>query len=166
MEGKSKIAVIPNKYKDTLDNLINSLDIESLDQPESADRPGTIDKGIRNLPRSRSALSSLLENDCLDKDALVTLLERAPCTQDFEVYECHGIALFSPKSRKHNMKRDKGVERMIRIKAIERNKRVRGVEGGHCGNKINLVIRKRSGSEANVYYHILCRYYQRLIVLR
>ena len=71
---------IPNKYKDTLDDLIDSSDIKSPDQPESPDWLGLIDKGIRNASRSRGASPSLLEaeEDCLDKDVLVTSLKLAP----------------------------------------------------------------------------------------
>ena len=34
-EGKSEIVAIPNKYKNTLDDLIDSSDTEFLDQPQS-----------------------------------------------------------------------------------------------------------------------------------
>ena len=79
-EGKSEIAEILNKYKDTLYDLIDSLDTEFSDQPESPDWPGPIDKGTRNAFRSKGALSSLLEEDCLDEDVLVTALEQVPKT--------------------------------------------------------------------------------------
>ena len=52
---------ISNKYKDTLDDLIDSSDIKSSDQPKFPDRLGPIDKGTRNAPKSRSASPSLLE---------------------------------------------------------------------------------------------------------
>ena len=80
MERKSGIATIPNKYKDTFDDLINSSDTESPDQPEFSDWPRLIDKRTCNTPRSRGASPSFLEKDCLDKDVLVMALERAPKT--------------------------------------------------------------------------------------
>ena len=82
-EGKSEIAAIPNKYKDSLDDLIDSSDTESPDQPESPDWLEPIDKGTCNVPRSRGASLSLSEEeeDCLDKDVLVTSLKLAPKTR-------------------------------------------------------------------------------------
>lgn len=38
MEKKSEITTIPNQYKDTLNNHINSSDIESLNQSEFPDK--------------------------------------------------------------------------------------------------------------------------------
>ena len=79
-EEKSEIAAIPNKYKDSLDDLIDSSDTKSLDQPEFPNWLGPIDKGIRNAPKFRSASPSLLEEEenCLDEDVLVTSLKLAP----------------------------------------------------------------------------------------
>lgn len=48
IESKSTIVVIFNKYKDTFDNLIDSLNEMSLDWLK------LIDKGLCNLPRSKS----------------------------------------------------------------------------------------------------------------
>ncbi len=53
-EGKSEIVVIPNKYKNTLDNLIDSSDVESLEVLRSKGAP------ISARPD--------LEEDHLDKD--------------------------------------------------------------------------------------------------
>ena len=82
-EGKSKIAAIPNKYKDTLDNLIDSSDTEFPDQSEFPNWPEPIDKGTCNLLRCRDTSLSLLEEDCLDEYVLVTALEWAPKTRNF-----------------------------------------------------------------------------------
>ena len=73
-----------NKYNDILDDLIDSLDTESPDQPEFLDRLEPIDKRTRNASRSRGASPSLSEEDeeCLDEDVLVTLLKLAPKTQE------------------------------------------------------------------------------------
>lgn len=71
------MTVILNKYKNILDDLIDSSDIESPDWPKS------INNRTHNGLRSKAASLSLLEKDCLDKDVLVMLLERAPKIKDF-----------------------------------------------------------------------------------
>ena len=68
---------ISNKNKDTLDDLINSLDTEFLNRPE------LINKEICNAPRSKNASPSLLEENCLDGNILVSSLKLAPKIQDF-----------------------------------------------------------------------------------
>ena len=91
---------IPNKYKDTLDDLIDSSNIESSDQPESPDWLGPIDKGKYNSPKFRGTSSSLFEEEknCLDEDVLVTSLELASKTQHPLVYKRYDVALLGPKS--------------------------------------------------------------------
>lgn len=100
MEGKSEIVVILNKYKNTLDDFIDSLDTEFLSQPESLNQPEPIDKGTRNMGRSRGALTSLSEENCLNEDVLITLLGLTPKIQDVQVYKCHNIVSLSCKSGK------------------------------------------------------------------
>ena len=79
MGEKSEITAIFNKYKDTLDDLIDSSDTESLDHPDSPNRPGLMNtKGSRNAPKSRNGLPTFLEEDCLDKDISITSLELIP----------------------------------------------------------------------------------------
>ena len=78
MERKSEIVAIPNKYKDIFDDLINILDTESLDYLDSLNRPKLIDKGSRNMPKSRGNLPTFLEEDCLDKNISIMLLELVP----------------------------------------------------------------------------------------
>ena len=51
-----------NKYKNTLDDLIDS------SNAESPNWPGPIDKGSRNASRSENSLTELLEKDCLNKN--------------------------------------------------------------------------------------------------
>lgn len=55
---------IPNRYQDTLDDFINSSDVES------SNWVGSINKRSRNLPQSKNSLIRLLERDCLDKNVL------------------------------------------------------------------------------------------------
>ncbi len=75
-----------SQYKDTLDNLIDSSDIESPNWLYSLDRPGLINKGSRNAPRSKSDLLTLLEENCLHEGVLVTLLEPVPKIQAPQVH--------------------------------------------------------------------------------
>lgn len=70
--------VISNKYKDTLDDLIDSSDMESLNQLDFPDRSGLIDKGLGYASRSRDNSLTLLEDNQLDEDVSVTLLELVP----------------------------------------------------------------------------------------
>ena len=93
-DGKSEITAISNKYKNTLNDIIDSLDTEFPDLSR------LIDKETHNTPNSRNTSLSLLEEDCLNKDILVTALERAPKIWDFQIYKCHDVALFGPKSEK------------------------------------------------------------------
>lgn len=74
-EWKSEIIAIPNKYKNTLNNLINSSNIEFLDWPNSLDLPGLIDKRLHNMFKFRGSLPTSLVGNYLDEDILVTLLE-------------------------------------------------------------------------------------------
>ena len=75
MEKKSEIAAIPNKYKDTLDDLSDSSNTKSLDHSDSPNRLELIDKGSRNIPKSRDSLSAFLQEDCLDKNILIISLK-------------------------------------------------------------------------------------------
>lgn len=76
---KSKIMAISNKYKDTFDNFINSLDKKFLDQLEA------INKRLYNTLKFENSLISFSKRDCYlnSEDILNTLLELAPKTQNF-----------------------------------------------------------------------------------
>ncbi len=69
---------ISNKYKDILDDLVDSLYIELPNQPDLLNQPELIDKRLHNAPRSKSGSPILLKEDYLDEDVLVTLLDLAP----------------------------------------------------------------------------------------
>ena len=97
MEEKFEITAIPNKYKDTLDNLINSSDTESPDQPDSPTRQGLIDKGSHNVLRSKGSSPTLLEEDRLDENILVTLVPKISASQ---VYQPHDVTPHGPKNEK------------------------------------------------------------------
>ena len=77
VEGKSEIAAIFNKYKDILNDLIDSSNTKFLDCPDFLNWLQLIDKRSRNIPKSRGGSSTFLEKNCLDEDVLITLLELA-----------------------------------------------------------------------------------------
>ena len=66
---------ILNKYKNTLDDLIDSSNIEFSDQSDSLDWPEIINKGLCNVSKSKCGLSTLSKANRLDKDIPVTSLE-------------------------------------------------------------------------------------------
>ena len=74
--GNFEIVAIPNQYKDTLDDLIDSSD------PKSSDWAGPIDKRSRNAPMSKGSLADLSEGNCADKNLSDRLSRLAPKTQD------------------------------------------------------------------------------------
>ena len=75
----SEIVAIPNQYKDTLDDFIDSSDSKSLDWA------GPIDKRSRNAPMSKDSSADLSKRDCLDKDLPDRSLRLAPKTEDSQV---------------------------------------------------------------------------------
>ena len=98
-EGKFEIAAIFNKYKDTLDDLIDSSDTKSPDYSDSPNWPGLIDtKGSRNAPKSKDGSPTFLEEDCLDEDLLIMLLEPASKIRDFQVHQRHDVITLDTKS--------------------------------------------------------------------
>ena len=99
-EEKSEIEAIFNKYKNTFDDLIDSLDIESLDHLDSLNWPGLIDKGSRNAPKSKDGSPTFLEKDCLDKDISIISLESTLKIWDFQMYQYHDVATLGAKSEK------------------------------------------------------------------
>ena len=91
-KGNSEIVAIPNKYKDTLDDLIDSSDVKSLDRL----RP--IDKGSHNAPKSEGSPMGLLEGDRLNKDVSDRSSWLAPKTEDSKVHQHHDVAPLGLKS--------------------------------------------------------------------
>ena len=63
--------VIYQKYKDILDNLINSSDTQSYNKLRQNN------KGLYNIPRSESSLMVDFKGDLLNKNVLNTLLKLA-----------------------------------------------------------------------------------------
>ena len=142
-KGNSEIIAIPNRYKDTLSDLIDSSDAESLDWL----RP--IDKVSRNTPMSEGSPTELLEGDCLDKDISNGSLRLAPKTRNSQVYQRHDIAPLGFKSRRSQYGR------------VQRGKEDgKGQKGGesHQEGKIKPVVIGNSGFEISVYYYIIYGY--------
>lgn len=140
VEKKSEITIIPNKYKETFDNLIQYSNTESSDWPDSPDgpdfqhQPEPIDKRSCNAPRSRGCLSIFLKKDCLDEDVLVTSLESALMIRDFQMHQCHNVVLFGPKSRKTQHEKCLRDEKNWKSKRGRENRKGEKDRGGHWGN--------------------------------
>lgn len=147
-EGSSELVAIPNRYKDTLDDLMDSSDTKS------PDRPGPIDKGSRNAPRFEGSSMGLSEKDCLNEDVLNRSSGLTPKTGDFQVHQRLDVALLVSKAEEHDMERVRGVEKMGSQRGGEDGKGERGGKGRQ-GNKINPVVGGNSGSEASGYHHII-----------
>lgn len=83
---------IPNRNKETLDNLIDSSDTKSPYWPR------LIDKGLRNTLRSKGSPTRLLKKDRLDKDISDRLSWVIPKIRDSQMYQCYDIVRFGLKS--------------------------------------------------------------------
>ena len=77
--GNFEIVTISNRYKDTLDNLIDS------SNPKFPDSVGPIDEKFRNALMSKGSSIDLLEGDYLDKDLPDRLLRLTPQTEHLQV---------------------------------------------------------------------------------
>lgn len=131
MEGgveNSEIIVIPNQYKDTLDDLINSSDPESLDWM----RP--IDERSRNIPISEGSSAVLSERNSLNEDLSDRLSWVVSKTGDSHVRQCHVI-----------------------ISLVEYGKSQKGRKD-HRGNKINPMVEESSGTKASMNHHVIDQY--------
>lgn len=77
MKENSEIIVIFNRYKDNLDDFIDSSNEKSLDWP------GPIDKGSNNTPRFESSSIGFLKKYHLDKNVSDSLSQLMPKIEDF-----------------------------------------------------------------------------------
>lgn len=85
MVGNSEIVTISNQYKDTLDDLIDSLD------PESSDRTGPIYERSRNVLMSKGSSANLSEEDSLNEDLSDGLSQLAPKTENLQICQCRVV---------------------------------------------------------------------------
>lgn len=99
---KSEIVAIFNRYKNTLDDFIDSLNSESPDWQK------LIDERSYNTLSSASNLMGLLERDFLDKNiSNCWWTQRTPKMKNFQVHQYCNIAPFSLKIKKEHYKKDK-----------------------------------------------------------
>lgn len=119
----SEIVAISNQYKDTLDDFIDSLDLESPDQS------GPIDERSYNALISEGNLADLLERIYLDKNLLDRSSWLAFKTGDSQIPQNRDVA---PQAGY--------------------GKSQRGGEDCQK-NKINPVIKENSSTEISVYHH-------------
>lgn len=93
--------VISNRYKDNLDDFINSSDLEL---PDWLRR---IDKRLFNVPRSIDNSTRLLKKSCLDKNVSdYQSAKWVPKTENSQIYYHHENALLSPISKKEYYEKD------------------------------------------------------------
>lgn len=125
---KSEIAAISNKNKNTLDNLIDSLDTKSLEYLDFLNQSRLIDKRSRNMPKSGGNILTFLKQDFFDVDVSITLLELAQKIQKSQVINTMTLQYMVPKVGELNIRRINGVERTERVKKIDKIEKVREVK--------------------------------------
>lgn len=91
-EKNFKSVIIFNKYKDTLDDLIDSSDLISL--------LGLISTKFYNMSKFKSGSTSFPKKNCFNENVLAsdTSSERVLKTRDFWLYQRHDIAPSGPKN--------------------------------------------------------------------
>ena len=82
------------------------------------------------------------------------------------MYKCHNVAPFGLKNGRAQYGESQRGRKNGKDKRGGKNRKGKRSEGGYCGNKVNPIVGESNGSEASVYYHIIYRCYQGLIVLR
>lgn len=96
-EEKSEILTIPNRYKVTLDDFIDNLDLESPDWLE------LINEGSRNVAKSAGSLTGSLKRSCLDKNVSdCRSAWQAPETGESQVHQHCDVAPLDHMSRKEH----------------------------------------------------------------
>lgn len=130
-EGKTEIMAIPNRYKDTFEDLLNSSDIK----PPNMPRP--VDKKLHNVMLGSENLPTELKLDKNISDGSQRQQKhcRVPIAEGFVRQQCHDTQVFGPKR-----------DRKVREK--------KGIEGRWKGG-VKPVVGEASIFEASVYYHII-----------
>ena len=116
---------ISNQYKNTLDDLIDSLD------PDSPDLAGLIDEKFRNALMSKGSSEDCSKGDCLNEDLPNRLSRLASKTKDSQVRQRRVFASRAGYGKSQSGEKDR------------------------WGNKINLVVRGSSNIKASVYHHLI-----------
>lgn len=91
-KNNSEITIIFNRYKNTLDDFINSSDIESLDSLKQSDKESC------NTSRSKSSLINLSKEDCLDKNILDMPLGLAAEIENSQIPQYYDIQILDLKN--------------------------------------------------------------------
>ena len=117
--------------------------------------------------KSRSALTSLSEEeeDCLDEDVLVTLLKLAPKTRDSQVYKRYDVAPLGLKNGRAQYGENQRDREDGKNKRGGENGKGKKGGGGYCRNEVKPMVGESSDSDTSIYYHIIYRCYQGLMVL-
>lgn len=89
----------------------------------------------------------------------------APKIQHSQVYKCYDVVPFCLKSGKAQDEKGQRGGKDGKDKRGRENRRDERGKGGHCRNKVNLVVQQSSDSEISVYHHIIYRCYQELMIL-
>ena len=84
---------------------------------------------------------------------------------DFQVYKRHNVAPLGPKNERAQDGEGQRGREDGKDKRGKENRRAERGGRGHCGNKVNSVVRESSNSKASVYHHIIYWCNQRLMVL-
>ena len=155
VEEKSEIGAIYNKYKNTLDDLINNSNTKSPDHLNSLNWSRLIDKGSYNASKSKNRLPTFLEADCLSGNISITSLEPIPKIWDFQMHQRHNVATFDAKSERTQYKKNQQGREDRKGKRDGKDGKDKRSGEGHQKNKINLVIRENSSFEVNIYHHII-----------
>lgn len=89
-----KVIIIPNRYKNTLDNFIDNSDLKFSDCARQ------IDMKSCNAPKSENVLANLLKRDCLDKNIQDKASKLMPKTRNLQVYQCRVVTISQIKYKK------------------------------------------------------------------
>lgn len=125
------MVAIPNRYKNTLDDFIDSLD------PEFLDWPRLIDKKLHNMPKTKNSLVGFLLENYLNEDVLDKSLWLLFQTKNSQVHQCCDIAHLSSKNRR------------------AKHEKCRKRRKNYWKNNINPLVRKSSNTKVSIYYHII-----------
>lgn len=100
VKKKFEIIILPKRYEDSLDELVESLDIDSLDWTNSLNLLRVIDKRSCNVYKFRSDLLTLIKVHCLDDNIKVISLELTSKIHNSQIYLFHNVSSFDYTKRR------------------------------------------------------------------
>lgn len=121
----SNIITILNKYKNTFDDFIDSLDIKFLDQL------GPINKRLHNISSFEDSLIGLLKEDCLNKNVLDMPLKLVLQSQNFQIHQYYNIAIFGLKNERVQYRKSQKDKKDKKGKRVEKDRKDERDEKGH-----------------------------------